>query len=467
MTETTPSSSSPAETFNFDDQFQMGILELMMQDGDFAYKCSYLLKPHYFKNNYYGWFFETMSKLFGEFQQPPTPMQLVNEMMRLKESERPPYAALFEKMVRPSKMKDYGYIRSRLQHFVKRAKMWQINRKMVESKFTDPDALYEYASKEIQEFDAISFDRDEFLTPLDADKAMMESADSSKNLVSLGLPSLDEAMGGGVPVGTLTTALGGTNVGKSIWLVNVAKHVVKTGHRALYINLEGVKNQPLLRLIASGIQVPYGRVRFNKLNEVETAKKKQFVDEIKDRLQIKHVNSFGYTVEELYSYCRTKKDTFDFDVLLVDYGQLLFSKQKHEGLRHMQAYVHRCLASIASSMNIAVITVAQGTRDVQGKNRKGNELLRMDDISECFEISRVSAQVITLNRSEMDEVNNRVRILLDKQRDGRKGVVEICRSNFSHVSMYGSAEEGLGFISQDEYLAEELSTEETASSATT
>lgn len=454
-------------TFQFDDNFQCGILQLMLEDADFCFKASYLLKPEYFKNAYYGWFYNTISGLFKEFEVLPTAMQIVNEMVKIKLEERIPYNSLFEKIIKPTMVRDFGYIRSRLEYFVKRAKMWQINRKMVETKFNDPDALYQYMYKEIQDMETVSFDKDEFMTPKDIDKVMAESADSSKNLIPLGLPTLDQAMGGGIPRGTLTTVLGGTNIGKSIWLVNVAKSVIQKGYKVLYVNLEGQKNQPLLRLISSGIQVPYGRVRFNQLNDFEINKKNKFAEQILDKLQIKHVNSFGYTVEELYSYCRSKKETFDFDMLLLDYGQLLFSKMKHEGLRHQQAYVHRCLASMASNMNISLMTVAQGTRDVQNKNRKGTELLRMDDISECFEINRVSAQVLTLNRSELDEQNERVRVLLDKQRDGKKGIVEICKTNFQTVSMFGNADEGLGFLSKEEYLAEELqfNTEQSANGA--
>jgi replicative DNA helicase len=444
------------ETFHFDDNFQQGIFQLMMVDGDFAEKASTYLKPEYFKNQYYGYFFNTLAGLVREFRSPPSPVQVVNEMLKLKSEERPPYTAIFERIIKPTGHRDFPFIRSRLAHFVKRSKMWQLNQKMVQNKFSDPDALYQAAMKDFQDIESVNFHQDEFMSLRDAQRVMAESADTSKNLIPLGLPTLDEALGGGIPRGTLTTILGPTNIGKSIALVNLAHNMAKAGYKVLYVNLEGMKAQPLLRLISRGIQVPYGRVRFNKLNDHELMKFNKYMGELGDRVQIKHVNNFGFTVEELYSYCKSKKEKFDFDVLLLDYGQLLGSKQKHEGLRHQQAYVHRGLDNISSNLNIAVVTVAQGTRDVQQKNRKGTDLLRMDDISECFEIIRVSAQVLTLNRSEQDEASGRVRILLDKQRDGKKGVIEICKTNFQTISMFGTSEEGLGFISPDEYLAEEL-----------
>jgi replicative DNA helicase len=444
------------ETFHFDDSFQQGILQLMMSDSTFCLKASVHLKPEYFKNQYYGYFFSLIAKLFQEFNQPPTGFQVVNEMIKIKMEERPPYTALFEKIIKPTMSRDFDYIRSRLEYFVKRAKMWQINQKMVQNKFSDPDTLYQFAHKEFSEMENTSFAKDDYVTLSDADRILIESANVVTKLVPTGLPTIDKAMGGGLPRGTLTTFIGGTNVGKSIVLINLANHLIKTGYKVLYVNLEGEKNQPMLRLISRGTKVKYGRVRNNHFDDNELVRKNNFIKKYGHNLRLKHVNTFNYTVEDLFAYARHVKEEFDFDALLVDYGQLLGAKQKQEGLRHTMAYVHRALASMAGALDAALVTVAQGTRDVQEKNRKGTDLLRMNDISECFEIIRVSAQVFTINRSDSDEQNDRCRILLDKQRDGKKGIIEICKTDIETISMYGPLEDGLGFLTPDEYLQEEL-----------
>jgi replicative DNA helicase len=123
-------------------------------------------------------------------------------------------------------------------------------------------------------------------------------------------------------------------------------------------------------------------------------------------------------------------------------------------MRQEQAFIHRSLATVAGEVDALMVTVAQGNREAQDKNAKASEMLRMVDISECFEIVRAAATVFTLNRSLKDQDADRVRILLDKQRDGATNVVEICKSSFARMCFYGHESEGLGFMNREQYIQE-------------
>lgn len=441
--------------FYFDDVFQQTMFALMMNDSDFCYKCCHLLKPEYFANQYYAKIFTTIQDLQSKMEGGPSPMMLFNELLKIREDEKPPYLTLFKKIIEPAQTRNYEYVRNQLEQFVKRSVVWQLNKKLVDSKAQDPDSLYQMAMKHFEQLQSVTFQEDNTLTPKNLELFLERNAQRSGKLLPMGLPNIDKALGGGLPKGTLTTVIGGTNIGKSIFLHNLASEWIEQGMRVLLINLEGVKEQPLLRIIARSTNIPYAQLRFNQLDTFQKKRVRDFEEKYHDLLEIRHVEEFNYSVEDMYSYCRDKKQKFAFDGLLVDYGQLLGTKSKQEGLRHSQAFVHRALASMGCALDCAVVTVAQGTRDVQDKNNRGNSLTRMNDISECFEINRVSAQVLTLNRSEIDEQKERCRILLDKQRDGMKGVIDICKTKFSTASLYGPVERGLGFLSADQYVEEE------------
>lgn len=442
--------------WHFDDAFQQSMFALMLNDSDFCYKCCALLKPEYFANAYYAHIFNTIKSLQDKMEGGPSPMMLFNEMLKIKEDEKPPYLALFKKIIEPQQPRNFDYIRDQLEHFVKRSVVWQLNKKLVDSKAQDPDALYQLAMKHFEQIQNVTFQEDSTLTPKNLGLFLEMNARQNGQLLPLGLPNIDRELGGGIPRGTLTTAIGGTNVGKSIFLHNLASEWIQKGYRVLVVNLEGVRAQPLLRIVARSTNIPYMKLRFNELDQHQKERIALFEHRFSDLLQVKHVEEANYSVEDLYAYARDKKQKWNFDAMLVDYGQLLGTKSKQEGMRHAQAFVHRSLASTAAALDCAVVTVAQGTRDTQDKNAKGNTLLRMNDISECFEICRVSAQVLTLNRSEMDEQKERCRILLDKQRDGKKGIVEICKTNFTTASLYGPADMGLGFLNADQYIEEEF-----------
>lgn len=440
----------------FSDDFQQSMFALMLNDGDFCYKCCTLLKPEYFANQYYAKIFETIAALQKKIEGGPSPMMLFNELLKVKEDEKPPYLALFKKIIEPQQPRNYDYVRDQLEYFVKRSVVWQLNKKLVDSKAQDPDALFQMAMKHFEQLQSVTFQEDSTITLKNLSLFLERNAQQANQLLPLGLPNIDRELGGGIPKGTLTTAIGGTNVGKSIFLHNLASEWIQRGLRVLVINLEGVKAQPLLRIVARSTNIPYMKLRFNELDQHQKERIAIFEHEHSEFLQVKHIEEPNYSVEDLYAYCRDKKQKWGFDALIVDYGQLLNTKSKQEGLRHVQSFVHRSLASMAVALDAAVVTVAQGTRDTQDKNSKGNSLLRMNDISECFEICRVSAQVLTINRSELDEQKERCRLLLDKQRDGKKGVIEICKTNFSTASLYGPAEKGLGFLNPDQYIEEEF-----------
>ena len=220
------------------------------------------------------------------------------------------------------------------------------------------------------------------------------------------------------------------------------------------MNLEGYEEQPLTRLTASVIQAPYYNVRHNRLTEHQRESLNSFTKQFGDNFDYFHNASFNFTVEDLIPILKQEKRDFNFDVCMIDYGQILTSKRKFEGLRHEQAYIHRGLATMAGELDCAMVTVAQGNRETQEKNANSSALIRGVDISECFEIIRASATVLTLNRSLKDQEMDRVKILLDKQRDGRTNIVEICKTSFQKMCFYGHESEGLGFMTTKQYLEE-------------
>lgn len=434
--------------FNFSDDFQLGILDLMTKDGRFATKASLLLQPDYFKNKYFSWFFETFKKLFQNYGEINL-LSIENEILKFDEEDRELFFNLFEKIKNPETKRNFDYIRDQLEKFIKKATAFHINQKLVKNRNNDPDKIYQMIKKEIEKIATISFQQDDYISIKDAHKIMERSKDNSARVLPLGLPKIDTALGGGIPRGTLTLALGGTNVGKSVFLINLAYQWVMSGLKVLYVSMEGEEDQPMLRLISRSLKINYGKVRNYDLNDNQYNQVNSWMKKYGDSIRMVFKPAFKYTIEDFWAYCVEIKNEFNFDAIVLDYGQLLQSKEKFENVRLKQAYVHQGLDSLAAVLKCGMITVAQGNRDGQDKNDRG-ELLRMKDIAECFEIVRKAATVLTLNRSDNDEKAERLRILLDKQRDGAKGIIEICKTNMRYVGYYGSEAEGLGFISSSE-----------------
>jgi replicative DNA helicase len=440
---------------NFDLNFQLGIFELMLVDSDFSEKCLNYLKPEYFNNEHLAALFLMLKNLHTKYGAVPTKSQLGNELSQIVDPKRfDTLNQVFKKIIKPESTKDYVYIKDNLEKFVKRCVAFQIHGQIQANQNQDPDVILSKVTNSMEQLQSISFSKVKTESLANIEFILERSQFDSTNLVPTFLPTIDNALGGGVPRGTLTVGLSGTNAGKSIWLINWAYHLCKYGYKVFYVNLEGYENQPLIRLITRALQGQYGLIRNNQLTDAQREKVIEIKNTWGKNFQFFHNSSFGFTVEDLIPIVKAKKVEFDYDVLMVDYGQLLFSKKRFDNIRHEQAYVHRALTTISGEMNVAGVTVAQGNRDAQEKNSTASSLLRMTDMSECFEINRCAAQVFTLNRSERDKDMERVRILLEKQRDGATNIVEVCKTSFSRMSFYGHESEGLGFLNTQQYIQE-------------
>lgn len=438
-------------SFQYDDEFQLAIFELMLLDTHFCEKAVLTLKPEYFRNEYYAYFFNTIKNLNEEYKSRPSNLQIKNEIQKLPPEQKEKYILIYRRITAPKAYQDHDYIRKNLTKFCKKAMNLQINETLRKNNNADPDYVNGLISKLIEEQKAIDFSSVNCQTAGQLDSILEKSTVDALNLVPTYLPSIDRALGGGVPKGTLTIGLSGTNVGKSIWLINWAYHLIKDGKKVFYVNLEGYELQTMLRLASRAIGAHVGDIRFNRLNDIELQKKIDFINKYKNSIQIFHNASFDFKLENLIPIIRQKKEEFEFDALMIDYIQILKTNQRYSELRHEQSYTHRAIASLASELDFAAISVAQGNRATQEKNQQGNGLIRMGDISECFEITRAAAQVLTLNRSDTDIENDTARILLDKQREGRTGIIEVCKTNFARMAFYGDHTEGLGYMNMSDY----------------
>jgi len=441
--------------FHFTDDFQLGIFELMMFDTNFCEKAVTNLKAEYFKNKYYAWFFDKNRELVEEYKSAPSHLQIKNEILRFPPEKQDLYMQIFKKITKPTNKRDHKYIRDNLEEFIRKCLRFQLNDILVKNQNKASDYVDVLVKAKVEEMNNISFGKVQCQSIRHLTSIMEESATEAGDLIPTFMPNIDRALGGGVPKHTLTLGLSGTNVGKSIWMINWAYHLILAGYKVFFVTLEGFEKQTMLRLASRAIGTPIGDVRWNKLSDIEMQKRKRFEDKYKDSLQIYYDSSFGFTIEDLVPIARQKKEEFDFDIMMVDYGQILQSKKNFSDLRHQQAYVHRGLSSLAGpqELDCAMVTVAQGNRETQEKNSKGKGLVKISDISECFEIIRCCATVITLNRSDHDVESDTARALLDKSRDGRTNVIDIMKTNFDRTAFYGTADEGLGFLPADDYTA--------------
>ena len=199
----------------------------------------------------------------------------------------------------------------------------------------------------------------------------------------------------------------------------------------MHVNLEGAEDEALMRYGAclSGLETQ--AIDDDMLTPKQKEKLYKTLEEYDDRLMILNMTNFGVTIQDLVSTCKEVYKDFKFDLCIIDYGQLLKSADGGE-YRLQQADVYRGLTVMSKMFDCVVISPAQATRGAQeeqesfsNKSRRPGDsapILRSSDISESFEIARVSGVILSLNITDEEREANKLRVFLEKQRHGRKGI---------------------------------------------
>lgn len=194
-----------------------------------------------------------------------------------------------------------------------------------------------------------------------------------------GIPPLDR-LTQGIHKGELTVLGARPAVGKSALGAHMALSAAKAGYKVAICSREMSDVQYGSRVIARSAEVRKSAMRKGNFTNNEWD---QIVEamEIYAGLPIEFMFSTRY-IEDLRSEVQRKVDTDGLDLLVVDYMQLMQSKQKFNKDFERIAYVSKTLKDMTVDLNIAIIALAQVGRAAQGDMPTMAELRGSGDIEQ-------------------------------------------------------------------------------------
>ena len=250
---------------------------------------------------------------------------------------------------------------------------------------------------------------------------------SVRKPISTGWPIMDTEFNGGWERQTLTTFIGGTGSGKSMFLVNCSAAGIAQGLNVLYVTLEMADYKIGLRHDSyfSGIEI----------NNVPDHKEKVEGDvraAAKGKLMIKEFATKTATVQTIRAYIQRLAATKNFvpDMVVVDYADLLRGSRNYGDHRFELAGVYEELRAMSQELNIVMITADQTNRS--GMN---DEIVTLSSIAESFAKATVCDVIVTISRRMEDKQSNMGRIFIAKSRLGRDGTVLPFTLNTSTVKV--------------------------------
>jgi len=262
----------------------------------------------------------------------------------------------------------------------------------------------------------------------DFDDPESHKQEISKNCISTGWPCIDTILGGGWSKSTFNVIMGETNVGKSMWLHNIAVNAANAGENVLVITLEMANRKVFKRLGCMRLKIQtdeydiktkdptFLKQRLNNLKSQVTGG--NLFDQKPGKIFVKKYNTSDCTVTDIDNYVKKFEEVKRLKVgmVVVDYinimsiekgfdvTNMLYLKGKHlaEGLRR-----------IGDKYECAVITATQTDKAVWGASD-----IKLGDIPESKAIADTADSVWGIIRNPEMKRNNIYRLKILKLRDG-------------------------------------------------
>ena len=220
---------------------------------------------------------------------------------------------------------------------------------------------------------------------------------------------------------TLTIAAASTNVGKTDFGLNVTRGVLERGRSVGLISVEMSKSDIMRRLCS---MQGGGNSATLESKDPERIQQVKDANRLVSQWPLRIWEARFLHIDRLRAFCLIAHQRRPFDLLVVDYLQLLegAGTNRNEMREREVARMSRGLKLLAKELDIAILALAQLNRDV----RDGRP--RMFHIRESGRIEQDSDMTILMWRPGMvdgDISERELRLYVEKNRHAARGVVDI------------------------------------------
>ena len=231
--------------------------------------------------------------------------------------------------------------------------------------------------------------------------------------MSTGWNMIDQICVGGLGRGELGVVIAPTGAGKSMALVHLGSQALKLGKTVIHYTLE---LQDIS--IASRYDSCITGVNLSDLHDF----KEHIYDKVQDiegNLIVKSYPTKSASTNTLKTHLeRLKQRGVDFDMIIVDYADLLRPTEVRKEKRIELESIYEELRGISQEFDCPIWTASQTNRS--GLNA---EVITMESISEAFNKCFVADFIISLSRTIQDKSSNTGRMYVAKNRNGPDGLI--------------------------------------------
>ncbi|VAX20281.1 Replicative DNA helicase (DnaB) [hydrothermal vent metagenome] len=253
---------------------------------------------------------------------------------------------------------------------------------------------------------------------------MVEQLYNKKQLVTgapTGYKELDEKTAGLQP-SDLVIVAGRPSMGKTAFALNIAQNLTSIENERVVavFSLEMSSEQLVLRMLCSEAKVSGHKIRTGYLAQSDWPKLTAAAGRLHDS-NIFIDDSPGQTALDIRAKARRLRvEQGRLDLIIVDYLQLMSSRQRVESRVQEVSEITRSLKQLAKELKVPVLAISQLSRKAEDRQDKRPQL---SDLRESGSIEQDADLVIFVYRDEFynpqkPEAQGRADIIIGKQRNG-------------------------------------------------
>lgn len=237
---------------------------------------------------------------------------------------------------------------------------------------------------------------------------------------------LDEHLGGGFLESgkALYVFAGETNIGKSIFLGNIAHNIASQGKNVLLVTLEMAELLYAQRICSNVTKIPMKELRHNGPTIKHT------INQEKGKMFIKEFPPSTITPNQLKGYIKKFEDKgIKLDAIVIDYLNLLNSSvgsNSYERIKHVTEQVR----AMSYVFECPIISATQLNRS--GFDQDNPELAT---ISESIGLAATADCIVSIYQNEEDREMDIIRLGMMKNRYGARGMTQAMRIDYPTLSI--------------------------------
>ncbi len=233
--------------------------------------------------------------------------------------------------------------------------------------------------------------------------------------INLGFQKLDDLLGG-LEGGDMIVIGARPAVGKSAFVTQITSYLAKNGKRVGFYNLEMQDKQVYERFVVSESGI--GLTRLRRAKSFLGDEKERF-DKANETLE-KAENIVLSTGSKSMSEIRNESRHMEYDIIIIDYLQLLKSDTRYRGNRTAEVGdISKSIKALAMELNIPIIALSQMNRVSEMRDTKEPT---MAELREAGDIEQDASIIILMWNLDQDD-RSRKGCKIEKHRQGQTGKV--------------------------------------------